>query len=208
MSCYRPFAIRPRRARINDMFRLLSSVLAVLCLGTWVAAQVDQLPPSDKEPGPNEAPPRYDRDREAGVSSSRDTKIDISPPKEDAKEHPNSGTGEQAESANDTQELRPWNPHRALKDIEVGDFYLRRKNYHAALDRYQEALLYKPGDAVANFRMGECFEKLDKPEEATAHYQEYLRILPQGPLSGEAQKALRKLQTGKNQASGAHPPKP
>ena len=39
-----------------------------------------------------------------------------------------------------------------LKDIQVGDFYFKRKNYKAALERYKEALYYKQNDAVATFR--------------------------------------------------------
>src|SRR6266568_3653713 len=87
-----------------------------------------------------------DRSREAQESSSRDTRIDISPPKDDAKNHPNSKSAvadlEEADrpDASDVQEFHPWNPMKALKDIEVGDFYFKRRNYRAALDRYKEAL--------------------------------------------------------------------
>ena len=41
----------------------------------------------------------------------------------------------------DVQEFHPYDPHRASKDIEVGDFYFKKKNYGAALERYREALL-------------------------------------------------------------------
>ncbi len=178
----------------------ISGFVLLLCLAGWAAAQVDQLPSSDKGPGAGEAPPRYEHD--ASVSSSRDTRIDISPPKDDAKNHPKSDTSAADVSASDdVQEMHAWNPHKASKAIEVGDFYFKRKNYNAALSRYQEALLYKPDDAVANFRLGECFEKLDDPDQAAAHFEEYLKILPRGPLSESAQKSLRKLKADKAQAS-------
>jgi tetratricopeptide (TPR) repeat protein len=192
------------------MARGIFCLVLSLCLGGWAAAQVDQLPQSDKGPGESQAPPRYERDREAGVSSSRDTKIDTSPPKDDIKSHPNSDTAvadAKDQASDDVQELHPWNPHKAAKDVEVGDFYFKRKNYHAAVERYQDALLYKPDDALANFRLGETFEKLDDPDEAVAHYQEYLKILPHGPLSENAQKALRKLNGEKAQAAGTNQPK-
>jgi tetratricopeptide (TPR) repeat protein len=89
--------------------------------------------------------------------------------------------------------MHPWDPHKAMKDIEVGDFYFKRKNYRAALDRYQEALLYKPNDALSNFQIGQCLEKMKRPDEARVHYEAYLKILPQGPLSAEAHKALDRL---------------
>jgi tetratricopeptide (TPR) repeat protein len=94
------------------------------------------------------------------------------------------------------QELHPYDPHRALKDIEVGDFYFKRKNYRAALDRYREALFYKPNDALANFRMAVSLEKLNQPDDAVEHYEAYLKVLPNGPLSEEAKKALGKLKAG------------
>lgn len=165
-----------------------------LCLTATVQSQQ-----GGKDPNQNQPPPRSDRDNEAGESSSRASRIDLSPPKDDAKEHPNSSvpeveTGE--DTSGDVQELHPFDPHRAAKDLEVGDFYFKKKNYRAALDRYQEALFYKPNDALANFRMAQSFEKLDQPDDAVEHYEEYLKILPNGPLSEEAKKALEKLKAG------------
>ena len=91
------------------------------------------------------------------------------------------------------QEFHPFDPHRAAKDIEVGDFYFKKKNYRAALERYREALFFKPNDAMANFRMAQALEKLNRPDDAVDHYSEYLRILPNGPLSEEAKKSMAKL---------------
>jgi tetratricopeptide (TPR) repeat protein len=170
-------------------------------------AQVETLPPSDQGPPKNEAPPRDDDVRPPGVSSSRDTRIDISPPKDDAKDHPASAEAPTAptEDVSDIQELHPWDPHKAAKDVEVGDFYFRRKNYHAAVDRYREALFYKADDAVANFRLGEALAKLDQDDEAVAHFQAYLKVLPHGPFSKEAEKAIEKLRSDKSQASQSAP---
>jgi tetratricopeptide (TPR) repeat protein len=183
------------------MHRAVSLIILLLCLTGWIAAQSPQ---DDKGPGQNQAPPRSDRDKEAGESSSRETRIDLTPPKNDAKDHPNSGppiSDADESSSGDVQEFHAWNPHKALKDIEVGDFYFKRKNYQAALDRYREALVWKSNDAIANFRMAQCFEKLDNPDEAVAHYQAYLKILPHGPLAEEARKTLQKLQ-GPEEKSG------
>ena len=187
------------------MVRLMSMLVLTAGFLGWSVAQQQPMPDKSQEP------PRSERNKEAGESSSRDTRIDLSPPKDDAKNHPNSGAAvsDSDEMSPDVQEFHPWDPHKALKDIEVGDFYLKRKNYRAALDRYQEALIWKPNDAIANFRMAQCFEKLDQPEQARTHYEEYLRILPHGPLSAEAQKGLEKLKgaTEKNQTSGKALPK-
>jgi len=103
------------------------------------------------------------------------------------------------------QEFKPWNPHKAEKDVEVGDFYFKRKNYRAALDRYREALVYKNDDAVATFRLAVCEEKLGDDEEARKAYDAYLKILPHGPFAGEAQQALARLKAHDSEAPSKDP---
>jgi len=152
---------------------------------------------------PNLAPPRSDRvnadelDAEPGESSSKDTQVDLSPPPDDAKAHPQSSEilmdAETAPGNGDVSEFHPFDPHKATKDIEVGDFYFKRKNYRAAEDRYREALYYKDNDAIATFRLAVCLEKLEQPDEARKEYESYLKILPNGPEAEEANKALARL---------------
>jgi Flp pilus assembly protein TadD len=89
--------------------------------------------------------------------------------------------------------LHAWDPHKAAKDIEIGDFYFKRQNYRAAEDRYREALRYKDNDAVATIRLAVCLEKLRIWDDARAEYESYLKILPHGPQASEAQKALNRL---------------
>ena len=91
------------------------------------------------------------------------------------------------------QEFHPWNPLKAVKDIEVGDFYFKRKNYKAALGRYKDALYYKDGDAIATFRLAECQEKLGDKAEAKKDYEQYLKVLPEGPLAKDARASLNRL---------------
>jgi tetratricopeptide (TPR) repeat protein len=157
-------------------------LLVLLSCALYASAQQENQPPRSATIEP-------------GESSSRSTKIDLSPPRDDAKSHPDSSTAvSDAEDANtDVQELHPWDPHKAMKDLEVGDFYFKRKNYKAALDRYREALLYKPNDALSNFHIGQCQEKLNHPDEARAAYEAYLKILPAGPQAADAHKALDRL---------------
>jgi tetratricopeptide (TPR) repeat protein len=143
------------------------------------------------------------RNREADESSSRDTRIDIRPPKDDAKNHPGSEEavadleGSYSPDSSGIQEFHPWNPMKALKNVEVGDFYFKRKNYKAALERYKEALYYKNGDAVATFRAGLCQEKLGDKAAAANYYEQYLKILPEGPLAKDAHASLDRLSAKK-----------
>jgi tetratricopeptide (TPR) repeat protein len=166
-----------------------------------------------KAPSRDLSPPRSDRvnadDLGAGLgeSSSKDTQIDFSPPEDDAKAHPKSAEAmSNAEAstggANGVGEFHPWDPHKAAKSVEVGDFYFKRKNYRAAEDRYREALYYKDDDAVATYRLAVCLEKLERPNDALAEYESYLKILPFGPQAGESKKAIERIKGGKKVASG------
>jgi hypothetical protein len=152
----------------------------------------DQQVAQQKQPGPgkNAPTPRSDAPSHDGeFSTSRDTMIDLSPPKNDAKLHPNSST----EPDDEIQEVHKWDPHRAAKDVEVGDWYYHQKNYPAAMSRYEEALEFKPNDAIATFHLAETEEKLQQLDDAREHYAAYLKILPEGPYSGPARKALERL---------------
>ena len=132
-----------------------------------------------------------------GASSSKDNTIDLSPPPGDAQAHPQSADilmdAEASEGNSDVREFHPWDPHKAAKDVEVGDFYFKRKNYRAAEDRYREALLYKDNDALATIRLAICLDKMDRPDEALKEYQSYLKILPHGPQAEDATKAIARL---------------
>jgi tetratricopeptide (TPR) repeat protein len=120
-----------------------------------------------------------------GESSSRSSIIDLSPPPSERR------PGE--DTSSDVREVQKWDPHRAMKDVEVGDYYFHRGNYPAAKSRYEEALEYKPNDAIATFRLAESEEKLKLVDAARQHYEQYLKILPHGPFAEDAKKAIERL---------------
>jgi len=119
-----------------------------------------------------------------GESSSRDSLLvhGGAPPSSDT------GGGDPG-----VQELLPYDPHKAAKDIEVAQFYLKRKDYRAALDRFKEALLYKPRDAEALYGLAITEEKMDLQEQAYKNYQAYLEVFPGGPYAKDCQDALKRL---------------
>ena len=141
---------------------------------------VAQAPDLTKKTEPPRSKPEY--------SSSKDTVVDLSPPKNDAEAHPDS------EIPDDVHELRPYNPHKAAKNIEVGDYYFKRENYRAALSRYEEALELKANDPLATFKIAVTLEKLKLPAKAYERYAEYLHLVPGGPNAGDAQAAMDRLQ--------------
>lgn len=195
-----------------------SILLAVLMTGMGVWAQNSNAPDSSASKGedsskaapaprkPQLAPPRSDRVDAStlpddGQSSSKTTQIDLSPPADDAKTHPRSSEILMDEGSGEAADTHPWDPHKAAKDIEVGDFYFKKKNYAAAESRYREALYYKDNDAIATYHLALCLEKLDRPDEAREQYESYLKILPYGPEAENAKKAIERLKTGSVKAA-------
>jgi Flp pilus assembly protein TadD len=120
-----------------------------------------------------------------GESSSRDSVIDLN-----AKPAaPEPGRKEEDEAV-----LQPWDPHKAAKDVEVGQYYFKLKNYRAALERFNHALIYKPNDAEAIYGLALTQEKLDLLTLADKNYRRYLEILPHGPKARDAEAALKRIE--------------
>ncbi len=87
-------------------------------------------------------------------------------------------------------------PARAKKDVDVGGFYLQKGDYQGALARYQEATTADPANVDAIFGLAETQRKLNKNADAAHNYQLYLEIVPNGPKSKQALKALKALGSG------------
>ena len=168
--------------------------LLVLVLAAVPCALGQAAPPQDEGqqqppiPATDQAPPRSEplpSQRGPGDSSSRDDSS--------SGDNPPTSAPDEAQPDDSVTELHSWDPHRALKDVEVGDYYFKLKNYSAALSRYCEALSYKPNDAMATFRIAESLEQCDDFTGAKTYYEAYLKILPGGPMAARSRKALERI---------------
>ncbi len=156
---------------------------------------------SQQQPVPPSQPaPRSSDEDCADCSSSRSSHVDLTPPPGDAATHPG------ADLPSDVQELHPWDPHRADKDVEVGDFYFKQKNYKAAIARYRDALTWMSNHAAATYKLGLALEKTGDTTEARQQYQQYLKLLPDGPYAKAARKALERLPSTATQNRATPPP--
>ena len=54
-----------------------------------------------------------------------------------------------------------WDPLRADRDMQVGEYYLHKGDVDAAIDRFQDAILAKPGYGLPFRYLGEAQEKRD-----------------------------------------------
>jgi tetratricopeptide (TPR) repeat protein len=175
---------------MRTVIAVFFAVMACACLA-HAQAPVEQVPTDKNAPPPADnktKPPHSDRPA-LDESSSKETQIDITPPAGDAKDHPGALLDGESESG----EFTPWDPHRAMKAIEVGDFYLKKENYPAAVSRYREALEYKPHDAEGTYKLADALEKSGDMKGAMENYQDYLKILPRGPYAAQSRKAIDRL---------------
>ena len=210
-------SLHPRLTKIIGCMRSL--LLAFSIIGSVAVCAQNSSEPKSASPKskqssqstparhPSLSPPRSDRvdasSSKMAQSSSKSTQIDLTPPADDAKAHPKSSDILMDEGSAEAADTHPWDPHKAAKDIEVGDFYFKKKNYSAAESRYREALYYKDNDAIAIYHLALCLEKLDRPGDAREQYESYLKILPNGPEAENAKKAIERLKTGAEKAASS-----
>jgi tetratricopeptide (TPR) repeat protein len=83
-----------------------------------------------------------------------------------------------------------FNPLEAERDVRVGNYYFKRKNYPAALSRYQEATKWNPAYAEAYLRIGETAEKMKDKATAKEAYGKYIELAPD---SKEAERLKKKI---------------
>jgi tetratricopeptide (TPR) repeat protein len=86
-----------------------------------------------------------------------------------------------------------WDPLRAEKDIEVGQYYMKKGDVDAAIDRFEDATTAKPGYAVPFRYLGEAQEKKGLKKQAIKSYQRYLELYPHADDREKVQKKIDKL---------------
>jgi len=90
-----------------------------------------------------------------------------------------------------------FNPIQAQKEIQIGDFYAKKKSYRAAAGRYEHATKWQPDLAEAYYKLGTAREKTEQHEQALAAFQRYLELAPTGRKAQEVKKKVAQL--GKQQ---------
>jgi len=121
----------------------------------------------------------------ASSSFGQSAKPDDSP-----KAKPNKQTDTAAKSAEDQPK---WDPYRAEKDIEVGQYYMKNGKFDAAIDRFTDAIEAKPGYAPPFRYLGEAQEKKGMKRDAIKSYKRYLELYPHAEDKEKILKKIEKL---------------
>ena len=83
------------------------------------------------------------------------------------------------------------NPLQAAKEIIAGNYYFKKGNYKAAVRRFSEATRWDPGNAEAQLRLGESYEKQKDKKNARAAYSKYLDLAPDAKNAAAIRKKLK-----------------
>jgi tetratricopeptide (TPR) repeat protein len=115
-----------------------------------------------------------------------------SPPNDDMK--PKSSAKQKKDTATKNAPDQPaWDPLRAEKDLEVGQYYMRKGDVDAAIDRFQDATNAKPGYAIPFRFLAEAQEKKGLKKQAIKSYQRYLDLYPHAEDGDRVRKKIDKL---------------
>jgi tetratricopeptide (TPR) repeat protein len=85
-----------------------------------------------------------------------------------------------------------FNPLQAVKECKVGDYYFKKRNYQAALKRYQEAEKWNPKYPDAYLKEAEALEKLKDQKKAREAYAKYLELAPDAKDAAQVKRKLAK----------------
>lgn len=161
------FDIFSQRARIA-LFSLLFAAFA-MALGSPAWAQDSQQDPSPKPPDSSAPAPDKKTDKPSKDSVNKDSATKNAP------------------------DQPKWDPLRAENDIEVGQHYMHKGDYDAAIDRFQDAIESKPGYAIPFRYLGEAQEKKGLKKQAIKSYQRYIDLYPRAEDGDKIKKKIEKL---------------
>jgi tetratricopeptide (TPR) repeat protein len=102
---------------------------------------------------------------------------------------------EVAEETENTENEKPKerNPLLAEENIGIGNYYLKEKNYIAAIRRYLAALEYQPDSVAAHEGLGRAYEKNGDISKALQLYKKFLEENPNSPKSPVFKNRIAKL---------------
>jgi len=127
-------------------------------------------------------------------SSSKPPESSSKPAKPNDDMKPKSSAKQKKDSATQNAPDQPtWDPLRAEKDLEVGQYYMKKGDVDAAIDRFQDATTAKPGYAIPFRFLGEAQEKKGLKKQAIKSYQRYLDLYPHAEDGDKIRKKIGKL---------------
>ncbi len=94
----------------------------------------------------------------------------------------------------DAEKTKEVNPLLAEQNVDIGNFYFKKKNYAAAIQRYLEAIEYQPDSIRAYEALTRAYEKNGEPAKAINAYKAFIKNYPNSPKAPEFRGKIAKLE--------------
>jgi len=169
-----------RRTYLDEVAVLLAASVLAGSLAVWCATAALAQDPGD----PTKAHPAPPPDDPAGAPPA---------PAPDSGKKPGA-KGKNTDSATSNAPDQPtWDPLRADKDMQVGQYYMKKGDVDAAIDRFEDAIVAKPGYAIPYLYLGEAQEKKGQKRLAAKSYTRYLDLYPHAEDAAKIRKKIEQL---------------
>ncbi len=89
---------------------------------------------------------------------------------------------------------KEYSPELSEKSLKIGDYYFKRKNYVAAIQRYMDAIEYQPNHTEAYESLARAYEKNGDLDKAARVYRDFIQRNPESPKVAEFRTRLAKLE--------------
>lgn len=101
-----------------------------------------------------------------------------------------------AEGKDNTETAKPKKPDPLLfeQNINIGNFYFKKKNYDGAIQRYLDAIEYQPDSAKAHEALARAYEKNGEKDNAIETYRKFIEKYPDSPQCAMFRKRIEKLE--------------
>ena len=99
-----------------------------------------------------------------------------------------------AEENEEAEQAKEYNPMLAEQNISIGNFYLKRKNYGAAIQRFISALECQPDSVPAWEALARAYEKSGDRAKAIQTYRDFIEKNPDSPKSAQFRSKLARLE--------------
>ena len=84
------------------------------------------------------------------------------------------------------------NPVQAKREMTAGDYYFKKGNYLAALQRYTQATLWDNGSPEGFLKLGEAHEKLKEFDKAREAYTKFISLTSDPKAADAIKKKMEK----------------
>jgi Tfp pilus assembly protein PilF len=86
------------------------------------------------------------------------------------------------------------NPVLAVQNVNIGNYYLKQKNYAAAIQRFLEAIEYQVDLLKAYDGLAEAYEKNGQSQKAVTAYHDFLKKNPDSPMAKQFRARITRLE--------------